>query len=116
MFKGKAELTDPGTGDLVATFHETCHHEGATFATVRFRTPIKLSGTDQLAIVGTATSTPMITVAASDPDGTEIREFHGKSEIGCIPEGGELTLVKTPGGELGTLLIVMGKGTVERAH
>ena len=59
----------------------------------------------------------MITVKTlSDPDGTEICEFHGKSAIGCIPDGADLTLVKTPGGLLGTLLIVIGKGTVHRAH
>jgi hypothetical protein len=115
MFKGKAELTDPGSGDVVATFHETCHHDGAAFATVRFRTPITLSGTEQIELAGTATPAPVITVAASDPDGTEIREFHGKSEI-CFLEGEELTLTRTPGGLLGTLFIVMGKGTVERAH
>jgi hypothetical protein len=115
MFKGKAELTNPETGVVVATFHETCHDDGAASATVRLQPPITLNGTDELAIVGTATSTPMITVGASDPDGTEICEFHGHSAIGCIPDGGELSLVRTPGGKLGTLLIVVGRGTVHRA-
>jgi hypothetical protein len=116
MFKGYAELTDPESGAVVATFHETCHHDWAAVATVRLRTPITLEGTGFLAIYGTETSTPIITVEASDPDGTEIREFHGKSAIGCIPEGGDLALIRSPGGPLGTLLIVMGKGTVHRAH
>ena len=57
----------------------------------------------------------MISVGASDPDGTEICEFHGTSAIGCIPEGGDLTLVRSPGGPLGTLLVVLGKGTVARS-
>ncbi len=116
MFKGKAELTDPESGHIVATFHETCREEGAVAATVRLRTPITLAGTEELAIVGTATSTPVISVGASDPDGTEIREFHGHSASGCITDGADLTLIKSPGGELGTLLIVMGKGRVHRAH
>ena len=51
----------------------------------------------------------MISVGASDPNGTEIREFHGKSAIGCISDGADLTLVRSPGGPLGTLLIVIGK-------
>ena len=80
-----------------------------------FRTPITIQGTELLAIVGTVTPTPMITVEASDPAGTEIREFHGKSAIGCIADGADLTLVKSPGGPLGTLLIVLGKGQVHRS-
>jgi hypothetical protein len=95
MFKGKAELTDPEKGDVVATFHETCHDDGTAAATVRLRTPITLQGTELLEIVGKVTPTPMITVGASDPDGTEICEFHGKSAIDCIPDGADLTLVKS---------------------
>jgi hypothetical protein len=69
-----------------------------------------------LEIVGTVTPTPMISVGASDPVGTVIYEFHGKSAIGCIPDGGDLKLVKTPGGKLGTLLVVIGKGTIHPAN
>ena len=116
MFKGNAELTDPEKGDVVATFNETCHDGGTAAATVRLRTPIMLQGTELLEIVGTVTPTPMITVGASDRAGTEICEFHGKSEIGCIPDGADLTLVRTPGGPLGTLLIVIGKGKVHRSN
>ena len=116
MFKGKAELTDPEKGHVVATFNETCHDDGTAAATVRLRTPITLQGTETLEIVGTVTSTPMITVGASDPAGTEICEFHGKSAIGCIPDGEDLTLVRTPGGPLQTLLVVIGKGTVQRTN
>jgi hypothetical protein len=82
---------------------------------VRLRSPITLQGSELLEIVGTVTPTPMITVGASDPAGTEIREFHGKSAIGCIIEGADLTLVKSPGGPLGTLLVVIGKGKVHKS-
>lgn len=116
MFRGKAELTNPESSDIVATFHEFCHDDGAASATVRLRPPITLRGTEVLAIVGTQTSEPMLSVGASDPDGTEIREFHGHSAIGGIPDGADLTLVRSPGGLLGTLLEVLGKGTVHRAH
>jgi hypothetical protein len=116
MFKGKAELTDPEIGGVVATFNETCYDDGTAAATVRLKTPITLQGTELLEIVGTVTPTPIISVGASDPDGTEICEFHGKSAIGCIPDGGDLTLVRSPGGPLGTLLIVIGKGTVHPSN
>ena len=79
MFKGKAELTDPEKGHVVATFQETCHDDGTAAATVRLRKPISLQGTELLEIVGTVTPTPMISVGASDHAGTEIYEFHGKS-------------------------------------
>jgi hypothetical protein len=115
MFKGKAELTDPEKGNVVATFHETCHDDGTAAATVRLKKPITLKGTELLEIVGTVTPAPMISVGASDPDGTEIYEFHGKSAIGCIPDGADLTLVRSPGGPLGTLLIVMGKGKIRKS-
>lgn len=116
MFRGKAELVDPENGGVVAKFTESCHDDGTTAATVRLRPPITLQGTELLELVGTGTSTPMISVGASDPAGTEIHEFHGKSTIGCFPDGSDLTLVKTPGGLLGSLLVVVGKGQVHRAH
>jgi hypothetical protein len=58
----------------------------------------------------------MISVGASDPAGTEIREFHGTSAIGCIPDETDVSLVKTPGGKLGTLLVVLGKGQIRRSY
>jgi hypothetical protein len=79
MFKGKAELSNPENGDLVARFRETCHDDGTTVAEVTLHPPILLQDTEFLAIVGTATSTPIITAAASDPAGTEIHEFQGEA-------------------------------------
>ena len=109
-FQGRAKLVDPENGGVVATFTETCNGHGHAAATVRLRTPIMLEGTGRLEIFGTQTDQPMISVGASDPAGTEIREFHGTSAIGCIPDDTDVSLVKTPGGPLGTLLIVLGKG------
>ena len=115
MFRGKAEFHDPENGKPVASFNETCHDDGHTTATVRFHTPIVLDGTARLEVFGTVTDTPVLSVGASDPDGTEIREFHGTSAIGCIADGADITLVRSPGGTLGTLLIVLGKGTIRRS-
>lgn len=118
MFKGKAELVS-GEGVTVATFHETCHGYGTTAVTVRLRPPLApftLQGTESLAIYAKGIGQPVISVEASDPAGTEISEFHGTSAIGCVPDGTGIALVKNPGGDLSTLLIVLAKGTVKPKH
>jgi hypothetical protein len=102
MTKGKADLVDE-QGNVVATFNETCHHYGVTVITVRLRAPlapVTLQGTELRAIYATTISRPVLTVEASDPAGTEIREFHGTSAIGCIPDRTGIALVKSPGGDL----------------
>ena len=115
MFKGRAELIDQN-GVVVATFNETCHDYGTTVATVKLRPPLApftLEGTESLALFARGIFQPVISVAASDPAGTEIREFHGTSAVGCIPDGTAISLIKSPGGDLGTLLIVVATGTVK---
>jgi hypothetical protein len=114
MFKGRAELLDQN-GVVVATFNETCHDYGTTFATVRLRAPLApftLQGTELLALFAKGISQPVISVEASDPAGTEICEFHGRSAIGCVSNGTGVALVKSPGGDLGTLLVVLATGMV----
>ena len=115
MHKRKAELVDANGTDF-ASFNETCHNHGAAFATVRLKVPMTLAGTESLAIFAKGNSHPVISVEASDPDGTEIREFHGASAIGCLPDGTGIALVKSPGGDLGSLLIVLATGTVKQHH
>jgi hypothetical protein len=116
MFKGKADLIDPETKSVAAVFHETQCDDGTTSATVRLAKPVLLEGTQRLEVFGTVTDQPMISVGASDPDGTEINEFHGSSAIGPIADNAGVSLVRTPGGKLGTLLVVIGNGTVHRTH
>jgi hypothetical protein len=114
MTKGKADLVDE-QGNVVATFNETCHQYGHTVASVRIRTPLApftLQGTESIAIYAKTVSQAVLSVEASDPSGTEICEFHGTSAIGCVPRGTGIALVKSPGGDLGTLLIVLATGTV----
>jgi hypothetical protein len=118
MTKGRADLIDE-QGNVVATFNETCHHYGISVATVRLRAPLApftLQGTELLAIYAKGISRPVISVEASDPEGTEICEFHGTSAIGCVSDGTGIALVKSPGGDLGTLLIVLATGTVSSRH
>jgi hypothetical protein len=115
MFKGNAELVN-GQGGTVATFHQTCHAHGRTPMTVRLKPPLApfvLQGTESLAIYAKSISQAVISVEASEPAGTEISEFHGISTIGCLPDSTEISLVKNPGGDLSTLLIVLAKGTVK---
>ena len=116
MFKGTAELIDPEKGGVVATFNEICHDDGTAAATVRVRTPITLEGSQRFEIFGTVVDRPMISVGASDPAGTEIYEFHGTSAIGCSTERHGRLVGKDPGGKLGTLLVVLGKGKIHPSH
>ena len=113
MSKHRADLSDE-KGAVVASFNETCHDCGTT-VTVRLRAPLApftLQGTESLALFAKGSAKPVISVEASDPAGTEISEFHGTSAIGCLSDGTGISLVKSPGGDLGTLLIVLAAGTV----
>jgi hypothetical protein len=114
MLKRRTDLTN-ANGEIVAVFNQTCHDYGTTVATVKLRSPLApftLEGTESLALFARGIFQPVISVAASDPAGTEIREFHGTSAVGCIPDGTAISLIKSPGGDLGTLLIVVATGTV----
>jgi hypothetical protein len=107
MFKGKAELRDPESGAIVAIFTEN----GEKMKVV-LRQPVTLSGTTRLAIFGTTADAEIISVAAVDGQDTVIREFHGESSIGSLADRSEISLIRSPGGQLGTLLIVLGKGEI----
>jgi hypothetical protein len=116
MFEGKADLIDPETKKVAAVFTEMRCDDGMTMATVRLEKPVVLQRTQRLEVFVTATDQPMISVGAGDPGGTEIREFCGSSAIGAIADNAGVSLVKTPGGDLGTLLVVIGNGTVHQVR
>jgi hypothetical protein len=116
MFKGKAELIDSEKGGTVATFTEICEDDGCATAKVILKHPVELTGTERLEVYGTVKDTPVISVSARDPAGSEIHEFSGESAVGCLPDKMEVSLVKTPGGKLGTLLVVLGTGTIHHHH
>ena len=115
MFRGKAELNDPDTHTIVATFNEVCKHSGAK-AKVVLKQPITLTGMDRLAIYSTIKDQEVIFAVAQNGGPTEIREFEGKSSLGCLPDYSEISLTKSPGGPLGTLLIVLAQGTIREEH
>lgn len=115
MFKGKADLDDPETNAFVATFTETCERGGAR-AKVVLRTAMTLTGTERLAIYSTIKNEEVIAVTAKDAGSMEVREFSGTSSLGCLPDKTDITLTRSPSGPLGTLLIVLGKGTIHKEH
>ena len=43
---------------------------------------------------------------------TAIHDFEGSSSLGCLADKSDITLTGSPGGPLGTLLVVLGKGTI----
>jgi len=114
VFRGSAELRSPETGERVGTFTEICEDDVTSHARVVLDPPITLSGTENLAVFGGPGG--VIGIAARNGGPTEIREFHGKSTAGCLPNNTEVTLTKSPGGDFSTLLVVLGAGTIHKEH
>lgn len=112
MFVGKAELIDPEKNTAVASFTERCEGDGTAHMRVTLKTPITISGTERLAIYSTVKNQEVISVTASGGAATEVGEFEGKSSLGCLAGNSDITLTRSPGGPLGTLLVVLGKGTI----
>ena len=54
----------------------------------------------------------MIAAAANGGASTAIHEFEGMSSLGCLADKSDITLTRSPGSPLGTLLVVVGKGTI----
>jgi len=53
--------------------------------------------------------------AAAEKGGPSlIREFDGDSGVGCLP--GNASLTESPGGDLSTLIVVSGHGTIHKQH
>ena len=114
MFKGKAELRDPETDTPVATFSETCRADGAAHMKVLLHPPLTISGTERLAIYSTLKDEEVISITAAHGRSTKLHEFQGTSSLGCLADKSEISLTQSPGGRLGTLLIVLGKGTIHQ--
>ena len=112
MFVGKAELIDPEKNTAVASFTERCRGDGTSHMKVVLKTPMVISGTERLAIYSTIKNQEVISVTATGETATEIREFAGDSSLGCLADKSDISLTRSPGGPLGTLLVVLGKGTI----
>jgi hypothetical protein len=72
-------------------------------------TPGKSDGS---AIFSTVKDQEVIAVTANGGASTAIHEFEGTSSLGCLADNSDITLTRSPGGPLGTLLVVVGKGTI----
>ncbi len=107
MFKGKAELTAPETGKVIATFTEDRDKMKLVL-----KKPETLSGTARLALYSTLENEELIAVGANGSQDTVIREFHGISSLGAFRNGAEKSLTRSPGGPMGSLPVVLGRGTV----
>jgi hypothetical protein len=116
MRDGKAELHSPETNDLIATFTERCRVTGVARSRVVLKDPITLSGTERLAIFSNIKDQEIIAVTARNEETTEIHEFSGESSLGCLPHNTQISLTRSPGGLLGTLLIVLAKGMIHEEH
>lgn len=112
MFRGKATLVDSEKNTRIATFTETCHGDGKAEMRVDLHAPMTISGTERLAIYSSVKDQEVISVTANGGASTEIGEFSGTSSLGCLAADSDITLTRSPGGPLGTLLVVLGKGTI----
>jgi hypothetical protein len=116
MFKGKAEPVDPENNNPVATFTETCQDDGTAKMKVVLKTPMVISGTQRLAIYSTIKNQEVISVVPTGETATQVKEFEGTSSLGCLADKSDITLTRSPGGPLGTLLVVLGKGTIHEGR
>jgi hypothetical protein len=112
MFRGRAKLMNPDTNDTVGHLTETCEDNGSCHVRVVLEPPMTLTGTAFLAIFSNTGGVIEVTAKNSEP--TEIREFHGKSASGCLLDKSEVSLVRSPGGELSTLLEVLARGHIRQ--
>jgi hypothetical protein len=114
MFKGKAELKNPETDAKVGVLTERCENDGTAHLTVELEPALTLTGTEFLTISSAAGE--LFSATAKNGGPTEIREFHSKSPVGCLAANTEVSLTRSPGGPLGTLLVVLGQGTIHEEH
>jgi hypothetical protein len=115
MFRGKAELRNPETNAEVASLTEVCA-DGSAKIKVHLKHAITLSGTERLAVFSSLNDVELAVATAKHGVATKIHEFDGESSLGCLADHSEVALTKSPGGPLGTLLVVMAKGIIHREY
>ena len=105
-----AVLVDPSNHNYVGTVVEDCRR-GQNLVTVFLNPTRKISGTEELGIE--PANTPTFVIGVSAQGGVlRLHSFGGISALGCLPSGTTVMLVFSPGGDLQTLLTVVGKGTI----
>ncbi|HTB46297.1 MAG TPA: hypothetical protein VK741_21930 [Acetobacteraceae bacterium] len=114
MFRGKAELRNPETDAKVGALTERCENDGTAHLKVELEPALTLTGTEFLMISSSAGE--LFSATATNGGPTEIREFHSKSPVGCLAANSEVSLTRSPGGPLSTLLVVLAQGTIHEEH
>jgi hypothetical protein len=112
MFIGKANLTDPENAAHVATFYEECETPHQVIVTLSINPAIRLESGQSLEVFAVGNATPVTSLHYSGTGHKSVTGFSGKSTAGCLPVGTEVSLVRNLGGPLGTLLVVLGQGTI----
>jgi hypothetical protein len=112
MFIGKASLTNPENAAHVATFHQECESPGNVIVTLSINPPIKLEGGQSLEVFAVGNATPVTSLHHSGTGHKSVTGFSGKSTVGCLPAGTEVSLVRNLGGALGMTLVALGQGIV----
>jgi hypothetical protein len=98
-------------GQTVGTFYERCDPSGAASSSVVLGKAMKLKAGAILAIYKAAEFNPVISTVVG-AKGATIRRFGGENTGGCAQKDTEIALTMSPGGDLGTLLEVVGKGVI----
>lgn len=114
MFKGRAELRNPETEAKVGMLTERCEGDGTAHLKVVLEPALTLTGTEFLML--TSAAGELFSATAKNGGPTEIHEFHGKSPVGCLAANTEVSLTRSPGGPLSTLLVVLAHGTIHEEH
>jgi hypothetical protein len=113
MFIGKATLTHPENGAPVATFHEECESAHQVIVTFSIRPPISLGTGESLEVFARGNATPVTSLPFPGAGHKTVTGFSGRSAVGCLPAGTEISLVHNPGGQAGAQSVVLGKGVIK---
>ena len=114
MFIGKANLTNPENAVHVATFHEECESARQVIVTISITPAIKLENGQSLEVFAVGHATPVTSLHYCGTGQKSVTGFSGKSTAGCLPAGTEVSLVRNPGGPLGALPVILGKGIIHQ--
>jgi hypothetical protein len=98
MFKGKAHLTNGHK--TIGKVVESCRSESEAHITVTLDPPIELEGTATLGLYFAGSSEPVLSTGTRSHANRHVSEFSGKSTLGCLLAGANISLTKSPGGKL----------------
>ena len=115
VFAGQAELRDAYTGLYFGQLKESCTYDGAARVEVALARPFKLSGSERLEVHVSYSSLPVVRVGAQG-ETVLVAGWAAPSRIGCVAAGQPVTLDFTPGGLLGSLLVLHARGQVRAAE